>query len=102
MLRMEREIIGHMEEGNRRGYNDPMLVPADIRIEIENRHSELNAGQRQAVEDIFLSREKIIGLEGIAGASKTCLITGWHMSRFRVALSTPRSLPTTKANWQMA
>jgi conjugative relaxase-like TrwC/TraI family protein len=71
MLRMEREIIGHMQEGHRRDYNDPMLVPPHIRVETEDRHRELNAGQRQAVEDIFLSREKIIGLDGIAGAGKT-------------------------------
>jgi ATP-dependent exoDNAse (exonuclease V) alpha subunit len=71
MLRMEREIIGHMQEGNRRGYNDPMLVPPHIRIESKDRHAELNAGQRHAVEDIFLSREKIVGLDGIAGAGKT-------------------------------
>jgi len=71
MLRMEREIIGHMQEGNRRGYNDPTLVPVDIRVETEDRHRELNAGQRQAVEEVFLSREKIVGLDGIAGAGKT-------------------------------
>jgi ATP-dependent exoDNAse (exonuclease V) alpha subunit len=71
MLRMEREIIGHMQEGNRRGYNDPTLVPAHIRVETEDRQRELNAGQRQAVEEVFLSREKIIGLDGIAGAGKT-------------------------------
>jgi conjugative relaxase-like TrwC/TraI family protein len=71
MLRMEREIIGHMQEGNRRGYDNPMLVPAHIRVETEDRHPELNAGQRQTVEDIFLSREKIVGLDGIAGAGKT-------------------------------
>jgi len=71
MLRMEREIIGHMLEGNRRGYNDPTLVPAHIRVETEDRHRELNAGQRQAVEEVFLSREKIVGLDGIAGAGKT-------------------------------
>ena len=71
MLRMERETIGHMQEGNRRGYNDPMLVRADIRIETENRHPELNAGQRQAVDEVFLSREKIVGLDGVAGAGKT-------------------------------
>jgi len=52
MLRMEREIIGQMQEGNRRGYNDPLLVPPHIRIESKDRHPELNAGQRQAVEDI--------------------------------------------------
>ena len=71
MLRMERETVGHMQEGNRRGYNDPMLVRADIRIETENRHPELNAGQRQAVDEVFLSREKIVGLDGVAGAGKT-------------------------------
>jgi hypothetical protein len=71
MLRMEREIIGHMQEGNRRGYNDPTLVPTHIRVETEDRHRELNAGQRQAVEEIFLSREKIVGLDGIAGKTTT-------------------------------
>ena len=71
MLRMEREIIAHMQEGNRRGYNDPTLVPVHIRVETEDRHRELNAGQRLAVEEIFLSREKIVGLDGIAGAGKT-------------------------------
>jgi conjugative relaxase-like TrwC/TraI family protein len=71
MLRMERETIGHMQEGNRRGYSDPMLVPGRIRLETEDRHPELNAGQRQAVDQIFLSREKIVGLDGVAGAGKT-------------------------------
>jgi ATP-dependent exoDNAse (exonuclease V) alpha subunit len=71
MLRMERETIGHMQEGNRRGYSDPMLVWGRIRIETQDRHPELNEGQRQAVNTIFLSREKIVGLDGVAGAGKT-------------------------------
>jgi hypothetical protein len=71
MLRMERETIGQMQEGNRRGYGDPMLVEGKIRIETEERHPELNAGQRQAVDEVFLSREKIVGLDGVAGAGKT-------------------------------
>src|SRR5208283_1687998 len=36
MLRMERETIGHMQQGNRRGYSDPMLVPGRIRLETED------------------------------------------------------------------
>ena len=71
MLRMERETIAHMQEGNRRGYSDPMLAPGRIRIATEDRHPELNAGQRQAVDEIFLSREKIVGLDGVAGGGKT-------------------------------
>jgi conjugative relaxase-like TrwC/TraI family protein len=71
MLRMEREIVQRMQEGNQRGINDSMLVDARIRIATEDRHSELNASQRQVVNDVFLSREKIVGLDGVAGAGKT-------------------------------
>ena len=71
MLRMEGEILGAMEQGNRRGYNDPMLVPGGTRIGIVNGHPELNTAQRQAVDQVLLSREKIVGLDGVAGAGKT-------------------------------
>jgi conjugative relaxase-like TrwC/TraI family protein len=71
MVRMEREIVGRMQQGNRRDYSDPMLVLPQVRIATEDRHPELNASQRQAVDEIFLSREKIVGLDGIAGAGKT-------------------------------
>ncbi len=71
MLRMERDIITRMQEGNQRGMSDPMLVSPQIRIATEDRHPELNASQRQVVNDVFLSREKIVGLDGIAGAGKT-------------------------------
>ncbi len=71
MLRMEREIVARMQEGNQRGANDLMLVGSHIRVATEARHPELNASQRQVVNDIFLSREKMVGLDGIAGAGKT-------------------------------
>jgi ATP-dependent exoDNAse (exonuclease V) alpha subunit len=32
---------------------------------------ELNVAQREAVDEVFLSREKIVGLDGIAGGGKT-------------------------------
>jgi hypothetical protein len=44
---------------------------ARSRITTEDRHPELNASQRQAVEQVFLSREKMVGLDGVAGAGKT-------------------------------
>jgi conjugative relaxase-like TrwC/TraI family protein len=71
MLRMEREIVEQMGEGKQRGVSNPMLVDSHIRITTEGRHPELNASQRQAVEQIFLSREKMVGLDGVAGAGKT-------------------------------
>jgi hypothetical protein len=57
MMRMEREIVGHM------------------RIWTEDRHPELNRSQRKAVDEIFISREKIVGLDGVAGAGKTTTLS---------------------------
>ena len=71
MVRMEREIVARMQEGNQRGVNDPTLVSPQIRIATEDRHTQLSASQRQAVDQVFLSREKIVGLDGVAGAGKT-------------------------------
>src|SRR5260370_8620682 len=71
MVRMEQEIIGRMQSGNQRTYSDPMLVSPPLRIAIEDRHTELSRAQLRAVDDIFVSREKIVGLDGIAGTGKT-------------------------------
>ncbi len=75
MIRMEREIIAWMQEGNRRGYGDPMLVSPQVRDSVRDRHPELSATQRSAVEDLFLSRERIVGLDGVAGAGKTTVLS---------------------------
>jgi conjugative relaxase-like TrwC/TraI family protein len=71
MAGMEREIVDRMLEGNQRYYSDPMLVSPPIRIATEDRHPELNPSQLQAVDEILLSREKMVALDGIAGAGKT-------------------------------
>jgi conjugative relaxase-like TrwC/TraI family protein len=100
MVRMEREIIGGMQEGNRRDYSDPMLVSPQVRISVEDRHPELNASQRQAVDEIFLSREKIVGLDGIAGAGKTTTLAvireGAEAEGYRVEGFAPTSRAAQK------
>ena len=53
MIRMEREIIARMQEGNRRGYHDPPLVSPQVRDGIKDRYPELSTAQRSAVENLF-------------------------------------------------
>ncbi len=100
MVRMEREIVGRMQEGNRRDYSDPMLVSPHVRIAIEDRHPELNASQRQAVDEIFRSREKVVGLDGIAGAGKTTTLSvireGAEAEGYRVEGFAPTSRAAQK------
>ena len=71
MIRMEQDIVGRMQSGNQRYYSDPMLVSPSLRIAIEDRHTELSPVQLRVVDDIFVSREKIVGLDGLAGTGKT-------------------------------
>ena len=100
MVHMEWEIIGRMREGNRRDYSDPMLVSSQVRIATEDRHPELNASQRQAVDEIFLSREKVLGLDGIAGAGKTTTLSvireGAEADGYRVEGFAPTSRAAQK------
>ena len=71
MIRLEQEIVARMQSGNQRYFTDPMLVSPSLRIAIEDRHKELSPAQREVVDDIFVRREKIVGLDGIAGTGKT-------------------------------
>ncbi|MGA9041082.1 MAG: MobF family relaxase [Terriglobales bacterium] len=100
MVRMEREIVGRMQEGNRCDYSDPMLVSPQVRIATEDRHPVLNASQRQAVDEIFLSREKLVGLDGIAGAGKTATLSaireGAEAEGYRVEGFAPTSRAAQK------
>jgi conjugative relaxase-like TrwC/TraI family protein len=100
MVRMEREVVGRMQEGNRRDYGDPMLVSSHVRIATEDRHPELNTSQRQAVDDIFLSRERIVGLDGVAGAGKTTTLSvireGAETEGYRVEGFAPTSRAAQK------
>jgi len=97
MLRMERETIGQMQEGNRRGYSDPMLVEGRVRIETEDRHPELNAGQRQAVDEVFLSRAQIVGLDGVAGAGKTTTLAVVREGAEQAGYTVEGFAPTSRA-----
>jgi len=100
MAGMEREIVRRMLEGNRRDYSDPMLVSPSIRIATEDRHPELNPSQLQAVDEILLSREKIVGLDGVAGAGKTTTLAvireGAELDGYRVEGFAPTSRAAQK------
>src|SRR5260370_40149667 len=77
-----------------------MLVSPPVRIATEDRHPELNTSQRQAVEEILLSREKIVGLDGIAGAGKTTTLSvireGAEAEGYRVEGFAPTSRAAQK------
>jgi conjugative relaxase-like TrwC/TraI family protein len=102
MQRLERETIGHMQQGNRRGFEDPMLVSPNIRIATVDRHAELNAGQRSAVDEVFLSREKIVGLDGVAGGGKTTTLAVVREGAEASGYTVEGFAPTSRAAQKLA
>jgi len=100
MIRLEKEIIGRMQDGNVRGPSDPMLVSQQLRIGIESRYPELNVSQRQAIDEVFQSREKIVGVDGVAGAGKTTALAvvreGAEAEGYRVEGFAPTSRAAQK------
>src|SRR5579862_2368754 len=102
MVRMEKEIIARMQEGNRREFRDPMLVSPQLRIATEDRHPELSRSQLKAVDDIFVSREKIVGLDGVAGTGKTTTLAVIREGAEVQGLAVEGFAPTSRAAHKLA
>jgi ATP-dependent exoDNAse (exonuclease V) alpha subunit len=76
-----------------------MLVEPYWRIRIEDQHPELSKAQLCAVDEIFLSREKTVGLDGVVGAGKTTLAVvreGAEAQGYRVEGFAPTSRAAQK------
>lgn len=90
MVRMEREIISRMQDGNFRLEQRPEINAKKDREELLRRHPQLNKAQHEAAEQILGSQEKIVGLDGVAGAGKTTTLAvireGAEASGYRLHL----------------
>ncbi len=102
MVCMEKEIIGYMQAGNERNYGHLMMISPPLRIKIEDRHPELSASQYHAVDEIFLSREKIVGLEGVAGAGKTTTLAVIREGAVAEGYRVEGFAPTSRAAQKLA
>ncbi len=71
MVRMEREIVDRMQNGNFALESKPAIHQEKDRAELLSRHPQLNDAQHKAADQILASQEKIVGLDGVAGAGKT-------------------------------
>src|SRR5580692_1970602 len=68
MIQYERDNVAEMQKGQ--GQNGPLVNPETWQ-QVQENHAHLSPSQRAAVEQIVSGRDKIMGLEGVAGAGKT-------------------------------
>jgi len=68
MVEYERENVSEMRKGQSR--HGP-LVSSEAWQSVQQNHTHLSTSQRAAIEHILTTQDKIVGLEGVAGAGKT-------------------------------
>ena len=100
MIQMERAIVARMQEGNFTLEKRPAIHEAKDRAELLGRHPQLNHAQHKAADQILASQEKIVGLDGVAGAGKTTTLAvireGAEANGYRVEGFAPTSRAAQK------
>jgi conjugative relaxase-like TrwC/TraI family protein len=95
----ERDIIRIMRAGQR---TFPYLVDAETRQTIARAHPHLSAHQRIAVDHILASRDRLVALEGVAGAGKTTSLAAIRAAAERDGYLVEGFAPTSRAAQKLA
>ena len=100
--RMELEIVSRMDRGNWQVETSSPIAETSLRGEVLSHHPQLNPSQQKAADQILSSYEKIIGLDGVAGAGKTTTLAvireGAEANGYRVE----GFAPTSRADQKLA
>jgi ATP-dependent exoDNAse (exonuclease V) alpha subunit len=99
MIGYERDTITEMRKGQNQ--NSPLVSSGTWR-HVEERHPHLSTSQSAAVEQIVTSRDKIVGLEGVAGAGKTTSLVAIREAAEHEGYKVFGLAPTSRAAHKLA
>ena len=97
MMALERETIELMRAGR---LTEPALVSGVTRHEIERAHRHLSDPHRAAVDQILASHDRVIALDGVAGAGKTTALTATRDAATREGYRVEGLAQTSRAAYQ--
>jgi conjugative relaxase-like TrwC/TraI family protein len=98
MIALEQETIQMMHQG--RG-DAPAFTGRSAREALADDSPELNPSQRAAVDQILGSRDRIVGLDGVAGAGKTTALAAVREAAERHGYRVEGFAPTSRAAQQL-
>jgi len=97
-IRAEKEIVLRVLDGQGRA---PQLMPVEQAIPLTEASPQLNPGQRTAIEQVLISRDRIQGLQGIAGAGKTTTLVSIQQGAEQSGYTVEGFAPTGRAARQL-
>jgi ATP-dependent exoDNAse (exonuclease V) alpha subunit len=90
----EREIIERMKMGQG---NREVLADGQTRQQTMERHPHLSVSQRNAVEEVLTSRDRMMALEGVAGGGKTTSLAAVREAAVSAGYEVEGLAPTSRA-----
>src|SRR5216684_3301132 len=79
-----------------------VLVNPETWQSVQQNHTHLSTSQRAAVEQTLATRDKIVGLEGVAGAGKTTSLSAIREAAEREGYRVIGLAPTSRAAHKLA
>ena len=95
----ERELIERMKVGQ--GARE-VVADGSVREQTMQNHAHLSVSQRRAVEDVLTSRDRMMALEGLAGAGKTTSLAAVREGAERAGYRVEGLAPTSRAAQKLA
>jgi conjugative relaxase-like TrwC/TraI family protein len=99
MIQYEHDNVSEMRKGQGQ-YG--VLANPETWQSVQQNHTHLSASQRAAVEQTLASRDKIVGLEGLAGAGKTTSLSAIRETAEREGYQVIGLAPTSRAAHKLA
>jgi conjugative relaxase-like TrwC/TraI family protein len=94
----EHDVVRMMRDGQNQA---PQIMPIQQAIAHTDIYSHLNSGQRRAIEEIFVSRDRVQGLRGFAGAGKSSTLIAVREGAERNGYAVEGFAPTSRAARQL-
>jgi conjugative relaxase-like TrwC/TraI family protein len=97
-IQAEREIVKTMQDGQGRA---PQLMSVEQAIPLTEACPQLNHAQRTAIEQVLTSRDRIQGLQGVAGGGKTTTLASIRQGAEQSGYAVEGFAPTSRAARQL-
>ncbi|HZP06472.1 MAG TPA: MobF family relaxase [Terracidiphilus sp.] len=97
-IKAENEIVRRVLDGQGRA---PQLMPVEQAIPLTEARPQLNPAQRKAIEQVLTSRDRIQGLQGVAGAGKTTTLVSIRQCAEHDGYVVEGFAPTSRAARQL-
>jgi conjugative relaxase-like TrwC/TraI family protein len=98
VLGTERDVVRIMRDGQNQA---PQIIPIQQAIAHTDAYPHLNSGQRRVIEEVLVSRDRVQGLQGYAGAGKSTALLSIREGAERNGYAVEGFAPTSRAAHQL-